>query len=232
MRSLFRAREGYKFIVADYSQQEARIIAGLSNDAAAIALFASGKDIYLETAKSIAGDGLETSRLRALGKEIVLGLNNGRSAYSIYESLARLGFGYDVDDVQGMILRYNMEFSGMDAWRAGIESSALNDGVVSTPLGRRLKVTDDTKPNSVINYPVQGTAADGFKMALIRLDDELAGQDAGIVHILHDEVIVEVGDDIVDSVAVTVKNCMEHAFFNMLPEVPMVVEPVVRNSWG
>ena len=55
MRSLFRAKEGYKFIVADYSQQEARIIAGLSNDAAAIDLFTSGKDIYLETAKSIIG---------------------------------------------------------------------------------------------------------------------------------------------------------------------------------
>ncbi len=110
MRSLFRAKEGYKFIVADYSQQEARIIAGLSNDQAAIDLFKSGKDIYLETARSIIGSRLETSRLRSLGKEIVLGLNNGRSAYSIYEGLTRLGFGYDLDDVHGMILRYNMEY--------------------------------------------------------------------------------------------------------------------------
>jgi DNA polymerase-1 len=134
---------------------------------------------------------LETSRLRALGKEIVLGLNNGRSAYSISESLTRLGFGFDVDDVQGMILRYNMKFSGMNAWRDGIESSALNDGFVSTPLGRRSRSTRIRIPIRLINYPVQGTAADGFKMALIRLDDELAGQDARIVHILHDEVIVE-----------------------------------------
>ena len=84
----------------------------------------------------------------------------------------------------------------------------------------------------MINYPVQGTAADGFKMALIRLDDELAGYDARIVHILHDEVIVEVRKDIADSVAVTVKNCMEQAFKDVLPEVPMVVEPVVKDSWG
>jgi hypothetical protein len=96
--------------MTDYSQQEARIIAGLSNDTAAIDLFTSGKDIYLETAKSIVGDGLENNRLRALGKEIVLGLNNGRSAYSIYEGLARLGFGFDGEkpygtDIQGRVAR-------------------------------------------------------------------------------------------------------------------------------
>ena len=232
MRSLFCAREGYKLIVADYSQQEARIIAGLSNDASAIALFASGKDIYLETAISIVGECLETSRLRALGKEIVLGLNNGRSAYSICDSLTRMGFGSDVDDVQGMILRYNMEFSGIKAWRYEIENSAVNDGFVSTPLGRRLRINKDTNPNSLINYPVQGTAADGFKMALIQLDDELTGKDARIVHILHDEVIVEAREDIADTVVVIVRDCMEQAFKGMVPNVPMVVKPVVRDSWG
>lgn len=231
MRSLFRAKEGYKLIVADYSQQEARIIAGLSNDAAAIALFKSGRDIYLETAKAIVGVDLDKGRLRALGKEIVLGLNNGRSAYSISDSLTRKGLGFDVDDVQGMMMRYDMAYSGMDAWRDEIESSALNDGIVSTPLGRRLKVNKDTNPNSLINYPVQGTAADGFKIALIRLADELAGHDARIVHILHDEVIIEAQEAVADSVAAAVKKCMEQAFKDLLPAVPMVVEPEVRDSW-
>jgi len=232
MRSLFCARDGYKFIVADYSQQEARIIAGLSNDTVAIDLFKSGRDIYLETAKSIIGGNIEKRRLRALGKEIVLGLNNGRSAYSIYESLARLGFRYDVDDVQGMIFRYNMAFAGMKTWRNELVSSALDSGVVSTPLGRALKVAKDANANSLMNYPVQGTAADGFKMVLIELDEELAGQDAKIVHILHDEVIVEAKTDIANSVVMVVKNCMERAFKDILPSVPMVVEPLVRDSWG
>ena len=132
MRSLFRAKEGYKFIVADYSQQEARIIAGLSNDPVAIDLFKAGKDIYLETAKSIMGSGCDSRRYRNIGKEIVLGLNNGRHAYSIYESLVRLGFGYDLDDAQGMILRYNMAFSGIKTWREDFVSAGLNDGAVST----------------------------------------------------------------------------------------------------
>jgi len=232
MRSLFRAKKGYKFIVADYSQQEARIIAGLSNDRVAIDLFKAGKDIYLETAKIIMGSGADGRLGRNLGKEIFLGLNNGQSSYSIYESLAWLGFGYDVDDVQGMIFRYDMNFEGIKTWRDNIVSTNLEGGVISTALGRTLKISNDVKVNSLYNYPVQGTAADGFKLALIYLDRQLDGQDARIVHILHDEVIVEARTDIVDFVAVTVKNCMEKAFNDILPEVPFVVEPEIRDSWG
>jgi len=232
MRSFFRAKEGYKFIMADYSQQEARIIAGLSNDKVAIDLFRAGKDIYLETAKIIVGPDADSLWHRDLGKEIFLGLNNGRSAYSIYESLARLGFGYDVDDVQGMILRYNMTFSGIQNWRENIASTSLKEGFVSTELGRVLKVSKDVNVNSLYNYPVQGTAADGFKIALINLDEQLTEHDARIVHILHDEVIVETRGDIADSVMVIVKGCMEIAFREILPEVPFVVEPEIRESWG
>lgn len=69
-------------------------------------------------------------------------------------------------------------------------------------------------------------------MALIDLDEQLKGQDAGIVHILHDEAIVEAREDIVEVAVMTVKNCMEQAFKGILPAVPMVVEPVVREIWG
>ena len=95
-----------------------------------------------------------------------------------------------------------------------------------------INVTNYVNFGSIDNYSVQGTAADGFKMALINLDDQLTDQDARIVHILHDEVIVEARTDIVDSVAVTVKECMENAFNDILPEVPFVVEPEIRDSWG
>jgi hypothetical protein len=80
--------------------------------------------------------------------------------------------------------------------------------------------------------PVQGTAADGFKITLINLHDQIGGKDARIVHILHDEVIVEARTDIAESVAVMVKNCMEKAFNDILPEVQFVVEPEIRDSWG
>jgi DNA polymerase-1 len=232
MRSLFRAKKGYKFIVADYSQQEARIIAGLSNDQVAIDLFKAGKDIYIETAKIIIGSNANCRWHRDLGKEIFLGLSNGRSAYSIYESLAHMGFEYDLDDVHGMILRYNMEFEGIQTWRDNVVSSAQNYGGLSTKLGRTLNVSKDTNVNSLYNYPVQGTAADGFKRVLVELDEQLDSMDARIVHILHDEVIVEARDDIADSVALTVRSVMEKAFGEILPEVPFVVEPIIRDSWG
>jgi DNA polymerase-1 len=150
---------------------------------------------------------------------------------SVSESLERLGFGYDMDDVQGMVFRYDMTFSGKRTWRDNIVSTNLEGGGISTALGRTLKVSNDMKVNSLYNYPVQGTAADGFKLALINLDDLLAGKDARFVHILHDEVIVEARKDIAESMAVTVKNCMEKTFKDVLPGVPFVVEPEIRDSW-
>ena len=143
-----------------------------------------------------------------------------------------MGFGYDLDDVHGFILRYNMAFQGIQTWRDNVVSASLNDGVVSTKLGRMLKVSKDANINSLYNYPVQGTAADGFKLALIYLDNQLAGHDARIIHILHDEVIVEAKNDAADSVAVIVKECMEKSFSEILPETPFVVVPEIKESWG
>ena len=119
--------------------------------------------------KRIIGDGGDNRRYRNLGKEIVLGLNNGRFAYSIYEGLARLDFGYDLDDVQGMIFRYEREFAGIKAWRDDIVSSALKNGVISTGLGRSLKVAKDANINSLFNYPVQGMEkTSGLKILIYR----------------------------------------------------------------
>ena len=125
-----------------------------------------------------------------------------------------------------------MAFKGIETWRNKVAATSIKDGVVSTALGRTLKVYSDVNVNSLYNYPVQGTAADGFKLALIYLDDQLTGQDARIVHILHDEVIVEAKDDIANDVAVMVQNCMERAFSNIMPEVPFKVEPEIKDSWG
>lgn len=203
------------------------------NDQVAIDLFKAGKDLYLETAKIITGlSDVDSQRYRNMAKEIVLGLNNGRSAYSIHGSMERLGFGYDLDDVHGFILRYNNAFEGIKNWQDNVAAMSLKDGIISTALGRTRKIYSDVNVNSLYNYPVQGTAADGFKLALICLDDQLAGQDAQIVHILHDEIIVEAKADVAVDVAVMVQNCMERAFSNIMPDVPFKVEPVVKDSWG
>ena len=95
-----------------------------------------------------------------------------------------------------------------------------------------LKVQKDVTVNSLYNPPMQGVASDGFKMALVELDGRLAGQDAKIVHILHDEIIVEAREDIAGDVAVTVKACMERAFTEIFPDVLFLVIPEIRESWG
>jgi hypothetical protein len=232
LRSFFRARQGYKLVVADYSQQEAMIIAALSGDQAAIGIFETGKDIYLEVAAALLGrPPVQCQNYRKLAKEIVLGLNNGRSAYSICDQLEKMGFHYDVDDIQGFILRYNMLFDGIKRWREDIAESGKRSGMLATRLGRVLKVSSNENENSLCNFPVQAAAADGFKRALVLIDDKLRSMDAQVVHILHDEIIVEAMAEIAEWVALKVKESMEEGFKNLLPEVSFEVEPTIRDTW-
>ena len=232
MRSFFKAKDGYKFIVADYSQQEARIIAGLANDKKSIEIFKRDLDIYLKVAKSITGKpSSECQEYRKVAKTIVLGLNNGRGEYSICDALNNAEIPVDPDDVRGFIFRYNTDFEDIYNWRNEIARQGKDQGYLTTAFGRRLRVTKETSEGSLFNFPVQGTAADGFKIALICLDEKLKNLEAQIVHILHDEVIVEAKTDIADDVTKIVKTCMEDAFEKLIPNVPFKVEPEIKASW-
>ena len=82
------------------------------------------------------------------------------------------------------------------------------------------------------NFPVQGTASDGFKLALFNIDWKLKDFDAQIVHLIHDEVIVEVKTEIVDKVAGIIKKCMEGVFTKLIPDVSFKVVPQIRNTWA
>jgi DNA polymerase I len=79
---------------------------------------------------------------------------------------------------------------------------------------------------------MQGIASDGFKLALIELDEKLADMDAQIVHVMHDEIIFEAREDVADHVAAVAKECMERTFAEIFPEVPFVVNPKIRDTWG
>jgi DNA polymerase-1 len=93
-------------------------------------------------------------------------------------------------------------------------------------------VTNSTETNSIVNFPVQGTGSDGFKYALWLLDGRLNGLDARVVHILHDEIIVEANDEIAEQVKGIVKDCMEKAFEQLDLGVSMLVEPEEGDAWG
>ena len=93
-------------------------------------------------------------------------------------------------------------------------------------------VTNSTSDNSIVNFPVQGSGSDGFKYALWMLDEKLRDLDARVVHILHDEIIVESKADITGQVEGILKGCMEGAFEELKLGVVMLVEPKKRDAWG
>jgi DNA polymerase I len=137
LRSFFKARPGYKFVIADYSQQEARIIAGLSKDEKAIEIFKTGKDIYLEVARALTGGNDEESRkFRDLAKEIVLSLNNGMTQYGIHHRLTQKGFSVDLSSVETFVRKYFEEFAGIFKWRQAVVRRAKAEKQVQTRIGR------------------------------------------------------------------------------------------------
>jgi hypothetical protein len=233
MRAFFIAPAGYKLVIADYSQQEVRIIAGLSGDQGLINIFKARKDIYEEVGKSISnGSSLSVSEIRAIAKIIVVGINNGMTPYGIHEELIKKGLIVSLPEVQEFITHYIRSFPDLFKWREKTVRDARDNGYVTTRSGRRMIVTNYTESNSIVNFPVQGTGADGFKYALWLLDGRLKGLDARIVHILHDEIIVEANQEIAAQVKEIVKDCMEKAFEQLDLGVSMLVEPDIRGAWG
>jgi len=233
IRSFFQAKAGYKFIVADYSQQEARIMADLAEDKSALEIFRDGKDLYLEVAKIIKNGTEEDHRnFRNRAKIIFLGQINGMTTWGTYLQLEKDGWYTDIDHIAHLLSNLFDEFDGIAKWQMGIVEKAKNEKFVASKLGRRRKVDDDVRDNSIVNFPIQATASDGFKLALLDLDQKLEGLDARIVHIIHDEIIVEAREDIVDEVSKMVKECMEKAYEKMLPTCPFLVEPKITDTWG
>jgi DNA polymerase-1 len=228
----FKARPGYKLVIADYSQQEARIIAGLSRDSNAMELFKAGKDIYLEVAQAFVGDnGKDCADFRKVAKTIVLGLNYGRSEYSIHQELTGKGMRLSLDDVRSFTVSYYRKFEGVFKWRQASVIAARAKKQVLTKIGRIIHIPDDARDSSLFNLPVQANGADGFKLALVWIAEKLNGFDARIVHTQHDEIIVETKDDIAEHVKLIVKECMKKAFKQIIPKVPFVVEPKVAEAW-
>jgi len=236
MRSFFIARDGYKLIKADYSQQEPRIVAALSGDENMIDLFRKEKDIYYEVSKIFFKEtSLSSDAQRKITKTIVNGIHNGRGCYSIHSQLTKSGLSVSLQEVQSYLDQYNRMFQNQFKWRDNLVRESRNNGAVYTKgMGRRLIVSNEIKDTSIVNFPVQGTGSDGFKIALLMLDAKLKDLDAKIVHILHDEIIVEARDDIAKSVSDIVKEVMEKAFDDILADVkvPMLVKPKRRDVWG
>ncbi|KAA6209449.1 DNA polymerase I [Avibacterium paragallinarum] len=235
IRQAFIAREGYQIIAADYSQIELRIMAHLSQDEGLITAFQQGKDIHRSTAAEIFGVPLDevTSEQRRSAKAINFGLIYGMSAFGLSRQL-----GIPRVDAQKYMDLYFQRYPSVQTFMTDIREKAKAQGYVETLFGRRLYLPDIQSSNAMrrkgaervaINAPMQGTAADIIKRAMIAIDQAIH-QDPDIKMIMqvHDELVFEVKTDRVDHYRSQIQSLMQNAAQLV---VPLIVDVGVGNNW-
>jgi len=236
IRRAFVAEPGNLLIAADYSQIELRIMAHLSGDERLLAAFASGQDIHRATAAEILGIAPEAvdAEQRRSAKAVNFGLIYGMSAFGLAR---QLGIGRAA--AQDYVDRYFERYPGVHAFMERIRAQAHEDGHVETLFGRRLHLPEIASRNqnrraaaerTAINAPMQGSAADIIKRAMITLDDwiERERPPARMIMQVHDELVFEVAADAVEAVGARIRVAMEQA---AELHVPLVVDIGVGENW-
>ena len=235
IRQAFIAREGFTVVAADYSQIELRIMAHLSQDQGLINAFTQGKDIHRSTAAEIFGVSLDevTSEQRRNAKAINFGLIYGMSAFGLSRQL-----GIGRADAQSYMDLYFKRYPGVQTFMHDIREKAKAQGYVETLFGRRLYLPDINSSNGMrrkaaervaINAPMQGTAADIIKRAMIQLDQTLQNDpDIAMIMQVHDELVFEVRSEKVAFYSELIKTQMESAT-NLV--VPLIVDVGQGNNW-
>jgi DNA polymerase-1 len=236
IREAFIAEKGYRLLAADYSQIELRIMAHLSDDAGLVSAFENGLDVHRATAAEVFGVPLEAvdSDQRRSAKAINFGLIYGMSAFGLAKQLD-IGRG----EAQEYINLYFDRYPGVKRYMDETRALAKEQGFVETVFGRRLYLPDINARNAqlrnyaertAINAPMQGTAADIIKRAMITVDGWLRREsvDARIIMQVHDELVLEVKAGELDAVGDEVRRLMVDS---ATLKVPLEVDVGVGNSW-
>jgi DNA polymerase-1 len=236
IRKAFVAEPGNLLLAADYSQIELRIMAHLSGDEGLLAAFAAGEDIHRATAAEVFGTapGVVTAEQRRRAKAINFGLIYGMSAFGLARQL-----NIPRAEAQEYIDLYFGRYPGVKVFMDRIREQARDSGYVETVFGRRLYLPEIASRNvqrrqyaerTAINAPMQGTAADIIKQAMLRLDAWLrdSGADARMIMQVHDELVLEVAVEAVDTVREAVVKLMTGAADL---SVPLLVESGIGRDW-
>ncbi|MFQ3257057.1 MAG: DNA polymerase-1 [Porticoccaceae bacterium] len=236
VRQAFIPAEGSKMVAADYSQIELRIMAHLSEDPSLLAAFAAGQDIHRATAAEVFSTHPEqvTIDQRRSAKAINFGLIYGMSAFGLAKQL-NIGRKQAAEYIDTYFDRY----PGVLNYMNSVRSTAAEAGYVETYFGRRLYLPEINSRNGMrrqaaertaINAPMQGTAADIIKLAMISVDDWLQNSDLRSVMIMqvHDELVLEVPEDELQVVSEGLMQRMESA---ATLKVPLLVDVGVGNNW-
>lgn len=236
IRKTFIANPGYKILAADYSQIELRIMAHLSQDTGLLQAFAQGLDIHKATAAEVFDADLSavTDEQRRRAKAINFGLIYGMSAFGLAKQL-----GIGRHDAQEYINLYFARFPGVKKYMDNTREQAHKTGYVETLFGRRLylpeindrnKMRQQAAERAAINAPMQGTAADIIKIAMIHVERELkiAALDAKMIMQVHDELVLEVAENDLLKTQALVEDKMNHA---IQMDVPLLVGIGVGDNW-
>ncbi|EIZ1408846.1 DNA polymerase I [Vibrio vulnificus] len=237
IRQAFVAPHGYKILAVDYSQIELRIMAHLSGDQALLDAFQQGKDIHAATAAEIMGVSIEqvSSEQRRRAKAVNFGLIYGMSAFGLAKQL-----GIPRGEAQAYMDKYFERYPGVMQYMEDTRSNASQHGYVETIFGRRLHLPEITSRNvmrrkaaerAAINAPMQGTAADIIKKAMLLVDQWIQEEGNGRVKLLmqvHDELVFEVEESCLTEIESKVQQLMESA---AQLNVPLVAEAGHGDNW-
>ena len=234
IKKSFKAKEGYVYIDADYSQIELRVLAHISKDEAMIKAFNNDGDIHREVASKVFGVPITkvTKEQRSNAKAVNFGIIYGITAFGLSQQL-KIGR----KEAQNYIDNYLKKYSGIKIFMEEIVKKASEEGLVETLFGRRRYVPELKSNNYVVrqfgtrvamNTPIQGTAADIMKIAMNKVFDGIKDLDAKVVLQVHDELILEVKEEQKEQAKEILKSSMENA---AKLDVPLKVELSEGKTW-
>lgn len=236
IRKMFVAKDGYVLVDADYSQIELRVLAHIANDETMINAFRNNEDIHAVTASQVLGIPLEdvTKEQRSSAKAVNFGIVYGIGEFSLAQDLH-----ISVKEAKAYIESYLEKYHGVRNYMESIKEQAKKDGYVKTMLNRIRYIPELKSPNYnirqfgervALNTPIQGTAADIIKLAMVRVDNRLIneGLKSKLILQVHDELIVEAHKDEVNKVKQILSEEMQNA---MELNVPLKVDMSTGHSW-
>ena len=234
IKKSFKAKEGYVFIDADYSQIELRVLSHIAKDETMIEAFKNDEDIHRQVASKVFGVPMKdvTNEQRSRAKAVNFGIIYGITAFGLSQQL-KIGR----KEAQNYIDNYLKKYSGIKIFMEDIVNKAKEEGFVETLFGRRRYVPELKSKNYVVrqfgtrvamNTPIQGTAADIMKIAMNKVYDGIKNLDAKLVLQVHDELVLEVKEEQKEKAKEILKNSMENA---TTLEVPLKVELSEGKTW-
>ncbi len=234
IRAAFVPRDGWKLVVADYSQIELRLLAHMSEDPVLVEAFINGEDIHTRTAAEVLGvpPMLVTKEARNAAKAVNFGIVYGISGFGLAANL-----GIPRKEAEAYIKGYFERYAGVKRFIDATVAQARETGIARTLLGRERPIPDISSRNpnargfaerTAMNSPIQGTAADLIKVAMVRIDQRLAGRETKMLLQVHDELVLESPPEEIDEIKQMVRAEMENV---MKLRVPLVVDIGTGYNW-